>query len=117
LGARWYSYEGASIVTYLGRKTISVSIDKAKDLGLEIIYGDTDSVYFSAWPIMKEEVEQGTAKWGKETCIQVYDTIVDALNETFPLFMETAFHCPRANGEIIRAGREIAATRGLYITI
>jgi len=45
IGARWYSYEGASIVTYLGRRTISLSIDKAKELGLNIIYGDTDSIF------------------------------------------------------------------------
>ena len=43
--ARWYSYEGASLVTYLGRKTISSALEMAKDLGLEIIYGDTDSLF------------------------------------------------------------------------
>ncbi len=45
IGARWYSYEGASIVTYLGRRTISLSIDKARELRLNIIYGDTDSIF------------------------------------------------------------------------
>jgi hypothetical protein len=30
--------------------------------------------------------------------------------------MERAFHCPRANGEIIQGGREIVASKGLYIT-
>ena len=107
---------GRCIAKHMSAKVNDLLTGKYDHTGDVIIYGDTDSVYFSAWPIMKEEVEQGTAKWGKETCIQVYDTIVDALNETFPLFMETAFHCPRANGEIIRAGREIVATRGLYIT-
>jgi len=47
MGARWYSYEGASIVTYLGRRTIGLSIDKAKEIGLDIIYGDTDSIFIN----------------------------------------------------------------------
>jgi hypothetical protein len=29
--------------------------------------------------------------------------------------MERAFHCPRKNGEIIKAGREIVADRGLFV--
>ena len=45
LGARWYTLEGASLITYLGRRLISESIDKARELGLNIIYGDTDSVF------------------------------------------------------------------------
>lgn len=43
--ARWYSYEGASLVTYLGRRTISKAIEYASKLGLEVIYGDTDSLF------------------------------------------------------------------------
>ncbi len=45
LGARWYSYEGASLVTYLGRQTISRALEYAKGLGLKVIYGDTDSLF------------------------------------------------------------------------
>ena len=45
IAARWYSFEGASLVTYLGRRTIRESIEKARELGLNIIYGDTDSVF------------------------------------------------------------------------
>ncbi|HIE36860.1 TPA: DNA polymerase II, partial [Candidatus Geothermarchaeota archaeon] len=43
--ARWYSYEGASLVTYLGRKAISQAIKYAENLGLKVIYGDTDSLF------------------------------------------------------------------------
>ncbi len=45
LGARWYSLEGASLITYLGRTVISRSIEKAKELGLRVVYGDTDSLF------------------------------------------------------------------------
>ncbi len=45
LGARWYSWEGASLVTYLGRRVISRSLRKAEEIGLKVIYGDTDSLF------------------------------------------------------------------------
>ena len=84
-------------------------------VGKSVIYGDTDSVYFSAWPIVKEDVEAGRMQWNKDIAIQVYDNIADQVNESFPAFMERAFHCPRENGSIIRGGREIVASKGLFI--
>ena len=84
-------------------------------IGDAVIYGDTDSVYFSAWPIIKDSVASGDAEWNKEICIQVYDSIADQLNESFPGFMERAFNCPREMGAIIQGGRELIATKGLFI--
>ena len=84
--------------------------------GQSVIYGDTDSVYFSAWPVIKKDVEDGRMEWNKETCIQLYDAISDQLNESWPGFMEQAFHVPRENGAIIKGGRESVADRGLFIT-
>ena len=80
-----------------------------------IIYGDTDSVYFTAWPAIKAEVEAGRMKWNKDVCVELYDTIGDAVNESFPGFMERACHCPREMGAIIKAGRELVASKGLFI--
>jgi hypothetical protein len=54
-------------------------------------------------------------EWNKDVCIQVYDSIADQVNESFPAFMERACHCPRANGAIIKGGRELIATKGLFI--
>ena len=84
-------------------------------IGKSIIYGDTDSVYFSAWPAIKEEVESGRMEWNREICVQLYDTIADAVNDSFPAFMERACHCPRDMGAIIAAGRELVAVKGLFI--
>ncbi len=44
-GARWFVREGAEAVAFLGRKTITESINKAEELGLEVIYADTDSLF------------------------------------------------------------------------
>ena len=88
---------------------------KYDHVGSSIIYGDTDSVYFSAWPAVKEEVEAGRMEWNKDICLQVYDGIADQVNESFPAFMERACHCPREMGAIIKGGRELVAEKGLFI--
>jgi DNA polymerase elongation subunit (family B) len=85
-------------------------------VGRAVIYGDTDSCYFSAWPVLKQEVAEGRMEWSKEICIQLYDSIADQVNDSFPAFMERAFHCPRDMGDLIKAGRETVADRGLFIT-
>jgi DNA polymerase elongation subunit (family B) len=89
---------------------------KYDHVGEAVIYGDTDSCYFSAWSVLKNEVEQGRMTWSKETCIALYDSIADQVNDSFPGFMEQAFHCPRDMGELIKCGREMVADRSLFIT-
>ena len=44
-GARWYSREVAESAAALGRDTINQSIGIAKNLGLTVLYGDTDSLF------------------------------------------------------------------------
>ena len=85
-------------------------------VGKAIIYGDTDSAYFSAWPMVKDDVEAGKMEWNKDIAVQLYDGLADSCNESFPKFMEQAFHCPTERGSIIRGGREIVGVRGLFIT-
>ncbi|CAB5215155.1 PolB DNA polymerase elongation subunit (family B) [uncultured Caudovirales phage] len=84
-------------------------------VGSSIIYGDTDSVYFTAWPALKEEIEAGRMEWNREICVQLYDTIGESVNQSFPAFMERACHCPREMGSIIKGGRELIASKGLFI--
>jgi DNA polymerase elongation subunit (family B) len=89
---------------------------KFDHVGQAIVYGDTDSCYFSAWPLIQADVEAGKMTWTKEMCIELYDNIADQVNESFPAFMEQAFHCPRDAGELIKAGRELVASNSLFIT-
>jgi DNA polymerase elongation subunit (family B) len=84
-------------------------------VGDAIIYGDTDSCYFTAWPAIKDEVAAGHMEWSKETCVQLYDTIAEQVNASFPGFMERACHCPRSMGSLIKGGRELVAEKGLYL--
>lgn len=82
----------------------------------DILVHNTDSCYFSAYPILKEQINKGELEWNKDVCIQVYDTIAEQANDSFPSFMEKAFHAPRKNGAIIKAGRELIGDRSIFIT-
>jgi DNA polymerase elongation subunit (family B) len=85
-------------------------------VGKAIIYGDTDSCYFSAYKTLQKDIDKGAIPWTKDTVVQLYDQIGEEVNSTFPQFMLDAFHCPKTRGEVIKAGREIVASRGLFIT-
>jgi len=84
--------------------------------GKSIVYGDTDSVYFTAWPTIQADVAKGTMEWNRNICVKLYDQIVEQVNVTFPDFMYQAFHTTPELGSIIKGGRELVASRGLFIT-
>jgi len=107
---------GRSIAKHMDAYLNELITGEYDHVGKAVIYGDTDSCYFSAWPALKSEVEEGRMAWSKETCIQLYDSLADQVNESFPGFMEQAFHCPRDMGSLIKCGRETVADRGLFIT-
>lgn len=44
-GARWYNRDVAQAITAWGRESISKTIEKAKDIGLKVLYADTDSLF------------------------------------------------------------------------
>jgi DNA polymerase elongation subunit (family B) len=107
---------GRSICKHMASHINECITGKYEHTGKSIVYGDTDSCYFSAWPAVKDDVESGNLEWNKDTAVALYDSISDNLNESFPVYMEQAFHCPRDIGTVIRGGREIVATKGLFIT-
>ena len=107
---------GRSIAYHMDAYVNECITGKYDHVGDSIIYGDTDSCYFSAWPVLKKEVEEGRMEWNREIAVQLYDSIADQVNESFPAFMEQAFHVPRERGEVIKGGREVVAAKGLFIT-
>jgi DNA polymerase elongation subunit (family B) len=121
---RFYDKRIGQSVTLSGRQIvrhmmsfINETISGTYDFtGEAIVYGDTDSCYFSAWPAVKEQVASGELVWDKDFCIQLYDNIGEQVNDSFPAFMERAFHTPRNNGAIIKAGRELIGDRSIFIT-
>jgi DNA polymerase elongation subunit (family B) len=107
---------GRTIVKHMSAEVNKVITGVYDHVGEAMIYGDTDSCYFSAWPTLGKEVEAGNIPWTKENVITLYDQVSEAANTTFPDMMAKSFHCPKSRSDVIAAGREIVAQSGLFIT-
>jgi DNA polymerase elongation subunit (family B) len=107
---------GRAIAQHMAGKVNEIITGEFNHTGKAIIYGDTDSCYFSAYATLRKEIDKGTLPWTRESVIELYDTIGETVNDTFPKFMQDAFHVPKSRGEVIKAGREIVASKGLFIT-
>jgi len=107
---------GRQIAKHMAAEVNKIITGEYDHVGKAIIYGDTDSVYFSAYPVLKNEIKAGDIPWGKDNVITLYDQLCEQANTTFPDFMARAFHCPRPRSEVIAAGREVVADTGLFIT-
>lgn len=92
---------------------ISVKGDTRTFFGNNILVHNTDSIYFSAKSTLStlppEEFE-----YTKENIITLYDAIAEDVNDTFPNFMKASFNVPE-NRSVIAAGRELVASKGLFI--
>jgi DNA polymerase elongation subunit (family B) len=107
---------GRQIVKHMAAKVNEIITGEYDYKGKAVIYGDTDSCYFSAYTTLKRDIESGKIPWTKENIISLYDQISEEVNGTFIKFMQDAFHCPATRGEVIKAGREIVGTKALFIT-
>jgi DNA polymerase elongation subunit (family B) len=106
---------GRQIVKHMSAHLNEQATGEYDHTGETIVYGDTDSCYFSAWPVVKNDQDMKST-WNKDVAIQLYDAMGEAVNESFPEFMNQAFNAPPKNGDIIKAGRELVADRGIFIT-
>ena len=107
---------GRAIAQHMAGKVNEIITGENSHTGKAIIYGDTDSCYFSAYKTLKKEIDTKQIPWSKESVVALYDQIGEEVNKTFPQFMLDAFHCPKTRGEVIKAGRELVAIKGLFIT-
>jgi DNA polymerase elongation subunit (family B) len=123
-GSRFFDIRLGQSTTLCGRQVAKHMASQVNEMftgeynhtGETIIYGDTDSCYFSAYPIYKQQISRNELEWTRDKIIELYDTVADEVNDTFPGFMNQAFNCPTNYGEIIKAGREVVASKGLFIT-
>jgi len=107
---------GRAIAQHMAGKVNEIITGEFNHVGKAIIYGDTDSCYFTAYNTLKKDIDKGIIPWTRKSVVELYDTIGSEVNSTFPKFMQDVFHCPKTRGEVIKAGREIVASKGLFIT-
>lgn len=75
-----------------------------------------NSVYFSAYPMFKDEIARGELSWTKDDVIKLYDSMVPMINESFPVFLKERFNVPeRRSDGVIKCGREIVAETGIWM--
>jgi len=107
---------GRAIVKHMSAKTNEIITGEYDHVGKSVIYGDTDSVYFTAYNTLKEDITAGNIPWTRDSVIALYDALDDEVNPTFVPFMQKAFHCPKNRGDVIKCGREVVGVQGLFIT-
>ena len=124
MGSRFYdqrigqstTLSGRSINRHQASKINELLTGEYREYGETQIYCDTDSVYFSAYPIFKAEIDRGELSWTKDDVIGLYDSMVPMINASFPVFLRERFNVPeeRSTG-VIKCGREIVAETGIWM--
>ena len=102
---------GRAITKHMGAKTNELFTGEYDHTGETIIYGDTDSVYFSAVPALPEDT-----KLDMQSAIKLYDYVSDTVSNTFPQMLKDQFNVPFSAGEVMKAGREVVGKSGVFIT-
>lgn len=75
-----------------------------------------NSSYFSAYPMLKDDIESGNIKWDKDTAIEFYDAVSEEVNKSFPYYMRSYHNSPDEFNYTIAAGREVVGRTGIFIT-
>lgn len=104
---------GRCITKHMSAKINEIFTDEYDALGESIIYGDTDSVYFSIGYALNKNPEL-EKEITKESIIELYDSIADDTNDSFKEFLIQSFNV-NPDFAVIRAGREIVASKALFI--
>ena len=104
---------GRGISRHMAAKVNEIVTGEYDNLGEAILYGDTDSTYFTAGDLVSGGMASG--EMDKEDLIKFYDTICDRANATFAEFMKENHNCPEEYGSIISAAREAICDSGLFI--
>ena len=102
---------GRAITKHMGAETNRLLAGEYDHTGDTIVYGDTDSVYFTAVPALPD----GTSL-DMDSAIALYDHVSQQVSDTFPTYLKKSFNVPIEAGQVMKAGREVVGRAGLFIT-
>lgn len=102
---------GRRITRHMAAKTNELLTGDYDHVGQCIIYGDTDSVYFTATPMLAEG-----HKLELDEAVSLYDEISNTVSDSFPEFLHDEFNVPLSAGAVLKAGREVVGRSALFIT-
>jgi len=102
---------GRAITKHMGAETNRMLTGSYDHTGECIIYGDTDSVYFTATPALEPGQQLDL-----DSAVALYDHISDTVSDTFPQMLKDKFNVPKDMGAVMKAGREVVGRAGLFIT-
>ena len=107
---------GRTITKHMAAKTNEMMTGNYDHYGEAIVYGDTDSCYFSAYPILKPEIDRGEILWTKESIVDLYNDLAKAVSNTFPEFLLKKLNVPvkRSTG-VIASSRETVSESGIWM--
>lgn len=108
---RFYDLRMGESTTGTGRMILQHQCAKVNEIltgdynpsGEAIIYGDTDSSYFSTFAENEEEA------------VMIADRVGDLVSESFNKFVENAFLVNLEYNDIVKCGREIVSDRGIFV--
>jgi DNA polymerase-2 len=110
---RFYSIEMANAITHFARKIVQDTAEKVKELGYEVIYGDTDSVFVKSG----SENYEDAAKIGKRISKEINDHFNGLVKKEYrrKSFLELEFEkvfkkflMPRIRGSNVGAKKRYA---------
>lgn len=104
---------GRSMTKHLASKINEVCTETYDHNGGVVVYGDTDSVYFSVAHYYKENDMEFNLS--KDEVVELYQMIGDTVGASFPDFMDKTFNTGIENGKIVGADLEMVGSRGLFL--
>ena len=102
---------GRRITRHMCAKTNELLTGEYDYIGKTVIYSDTDSVYFTAAPVIPSDQSLTL-----DSAAALYDHMSKTVSDTFPQLLKDEFNVDLKTGAVMKAGREVVGRAGLFIT-
>ena len=124
---KFFNVKIASAITYLGREVFTAAANAVRNIGYELVYGDTDSVFIKlkTSDLEKEaewlagEIEEAVADhlWSKYRVISKLRLTLDTICRSIIILSKKRYHGITVDGEEIIKGLEAVRKDSAPITV